>query len=257
MKIVQRLRTPVPVSDVLPLNEFSFTLGTQVTPFDAGPGEGRAVFTPAVHGSLYLKGGPGTGKTVLLRALAGAAAEDMDVHTIDMWGTLDKEDAIQPAAAASVGFTPEECSEMLGGVLAEAERRLERCRLEGTATTSELKCPPRRILIVMDDVRHLLMNDEFSDTVRASGAIKSRSRECIEKISATAARTGITFIFSSQWSLAETGIPPHLLGDTLSTLELTVSRCPEFVTPDRRESLRRGRYGQAGGAESSVLMAVR
>lgn len=257
MKIIQRRRTPVPVPGVSSPGEFSFTLGTQTARFDSGPGEGPAVFTPAVHGSLHLQGGPGAGKTVLLRALAGAAAEDMDVHTIDMWGTLDKDDAIQPAAAASVGFTPEECSEMLGGVLAEAERRLERCRLEGAATVSELRCPPRRILIVMDDVRHLLMNDEFSDTVRVSGAIKSRSRECIEKISATAARTGITFIFSSQWSLAETGIPPHLLGDTLSTLELTVFRCPEFITPDKWDPFRRGRYVQAGGAESSVLMAVR
>lgn len=234
MPILQKLRTMVarasvtaPGPDAAPVptgpTHFGFVLGTHtVWPDDvlddAEPVEEQFIYTPATDGHLLLTGDPGTGKTLLLGALAGEAAADMEVHTVDGWGSMDKLHALQPKQAATIGFTPAECTTMLEIVLAEVQRRAQQCELEGVGVIGDLQDPPRRILVILDDARHLLVDDDYSRS--GDGQSKARSVECIEEIAASAELAGVTLVLSSQWSPDESGLPAKILEGQHSSLDL-------------------------------------
>jgi hypothetical protein len=170
---------------------YSFTFGVH---WDETP----ASYTPETDGHLSLTGGAGAGKTWFLRALADEASQVMDVHVADGWW------AMHPAAAAGFAGTAPECADMLEAVLDDVRRRQTEI---GSGEEA-----PRRNLIILDDARHLLCDDEYS----ASGdrAAKERSVACIPQLAASAG------VFSSQWPTVQSGIPAGALCEPLSRLIL-------------------------------------
>lgn len=183
--------------------EFGFVLGVDQN-------EIPVIFRPSVDGHLCLTGGPGSGKTVLLSALAEEAVQVMDVHIADAWAAYDQTDGVRLDGAASFTSTAEGCAAMLEAVLAEVRRRLRQCQLEGASDFNDLAGPPRRILVILDDTRHLLSDDEYSPA--GEGRVKARSVECIREIAA--------FVFSSQWAADQSGVPSDVLEGLCSLLEL-------------------------------------
>jgi hypothetical protein len=232
MSIFRRLRTLVRMPGAAAPNEYGFALGAHVRPYDDETDEANeppaAVYAPALHGHLHLRGGAGTGKTVLLRALSDDASQVMDVHTVDSWGTMDKESALRPSGAASSSFTSAECAETLEGIRTEVRRRVQQCSLEGAASFKDLENPPRRILVVLDDTRFLFVEEEHSCDGHPHRAAKLRSVECIDEIAENARVAGVTFVFSSQWAAGESGISANVLAGPVSTLELTTHSYGRF-----------------------------
>lgn len=261
MPILQKLRTMVSKAGVAPTTpaEFGFVIGARTHPadevFDVELVEDQVVFTPATDGHLLLTGGPGTGKTLLLTALANAAASDMEVHTVDAWGSLEKTHALQPRAAATIGFTPSECATMLEVVLAEVRRRVQQCEMESVAAFGDLMDPPRRILVILDDTRHLLSDDDYSPA--GDGQSKARSIECIEEIAEFAERAGVTFVFSSQWREGESGLPAKILDGAISRLNLRTTRYESLAGNSTRIVYRHGYWKPSGQPESMLVMQER
>lgn len=239
--------------------EFGFDLGVKyisADDYEAGRMPEVASFIPALDGHLLVTGEPGCGKRVLLAALAGETVDSMDVHTVDMWGTLSREGALQPKGAASTGFTPTECALMLEGVRAEVERRVQRCAAEGVEAFKDLQDSPRRILVLLRDSNHLLVEPEISTDGHPYREAKERSVECIKEIARSAATAGVTFVFASYRKGEESGIPAELLAESLSTLELT-QRSYEGLDGGRRVVCNDGVYRAAGGPEVRLAMKDR
>jgi hypothetical protein len=145
---------------------------------------------------------------------------------------------------------------MLEAVLAEVRRRMQQCALEGASAFEDLACPPRRILVVLDDTRHLLADDEYSPA--GDGGPKARSVECIREIVACARLAGITFVFSSQWAPDQSGISFDVLEALCSRLELegTPSWYYTLGMDDRTRSQpppRTGIYTPIGAFASTVV----
>ncbi|QOD05820.1 AAA family ATPase [Pseudarthrobacter sp. BIM B-2242] len=261
MPILQKLRTMVSKAGVAPATpaEFGFVIGARIHPadevFDVELVEEQVTYAPATDGHLLLTGGPGTGKTLMLTALANEAASDMEVHTVDAWGSLEKTHALQPRAAATIGFTPSECATMLEVVLAEVRRRVQQCELEGVAAFGGLQDPPRRILVILDDTRHLLSDDDYSPS--GDGQSKARSIECIEEVVESAERAGVTFVFSSQWREGESGLPAKILDGPIARLHLKATRYESFSSDSSRVVYRHGYWKPSVQSESMLLMQER
>jgi hypothetical protein len=97
---------------------------------------------------------------------------------------------------------------MLEAILDELRRRPA-----GTGTGAE--DAPRRTLIILDDARHLLCDDEYSPS--GDRAAKERSVSYVAELAASA---GVSFVFSSQWATVQSGIPAGALHRPLSRLVL-------------------------------------
>jgi hypothetical protein len=236
---------------------YGFTFGIHA-------GGAAASFTPATDGHLSLTGGAGTGKTVLLRALAEEAASSMDVHIADAWATLNPSEAIHPAGAASFTSTAFGCAEMLEGVREEVSRRRQLCEVAGAGSVDALDNAPRRILVILDDTRHLLSSDHYSPAGDLHA--KRRSVEHIAEIARSARVAGVTFVFSSQWSTDQSAIPTGALQWSFSRLVIgshygiersLLAEISGGNNPALRPSTRQALYEPAGHPGALVDIILR
>ncbi|WP_139187308.1 ATP-binding protein [Pseudarthrobacter chlorophenolicus] len=234
-------------------SELDFVLGTDQ---DGTP----AVFRPAVDGHLFLTGGPGTGKTVLLNALAAAGVQDMEVHVADAWAAVDPSDGIRLNGVTRFASSAEECAVMLEAILSQVKDRIRQCGLEGVRSFAALAQTPCRILVILDDVRHLLTDDAYSTP--GDGPAKARSVACIQEIAKSATLAGVTFAFSSQWTADESGVLTGSVFDSCSRLALESTRHwyawhAADESPRTQQPTRIGSYKPLGGPASQLTMENR